>query len=348
MMKRPLLFILAVLLPLSPASARLLAITSQQVEALGIRTAPARPAVTQTTVSVLGRIAPAPDSRIPVSAPFAGAVVQLLRLEGETVQKDDPLAVIVSADMHAAMARLKGQEAHYRSAKAAADRARALVSEGIAPASRAEEAHAEAAAAAAELAASRAVMSRAGQSAGSDYRLLAPAKGRITSIEASAGDQVAAMQPMLSIDTRTELWVEGTLPASAIGQVAAGDSVMLEGMPAVTGVVTAAGTSIDPRTRAATVRARLNATAPLVSGQTVRLSILRKAQTGSFQVPRVAIVELKSGPVTFVARTGGFEAIAIQVLARGAQDVTIKGPIRPGDRVAISGVSELKAANVQD
>jgi cobalt-zinc-cadmium efflux system membrane fusion protein len=348
MMKRPILVILAALLPWSPASARLIAITPQQVEALGIRTAPVRPAVNQTTVSVLGRIAPAPDSRIPVSAPFAGAVVRLLRLEGETVKKGDPLAVIVSADMHAALARLKGQEARYRSAKAAADRAQALVSEGIAPASRAEEAHAEFAAAAAELAASRHVMSRAGQSAGGDYQLLAPATGRITSIEVSAGDQVAAMQPMLSIDTRTELWVEGTLPAGAIGQVAAGDSVMLESMPAVTGVVTAAGTSIDPRTRAATVRARLNASASLVSGQTVRLSILRKAQTGSFQVPRVAVVELKSGPVTFVARKGGFEPVVIQVLARGALDVTIKGPLSTADKVAISGVSELKAASIQD
>jgi cobalt-zinc-cadmium efflux system membrane fusion protein len=348
MMKRSILFILAALLPWSPASARLIAITPQQVEALGIRTAPVRPAVNQTTVSVLGRIAPAPDSRIPVSAPFAGAVVRLLRLEGETVKKGDPLAVIVSADMHAALAKLKGQEARYRSAKAAADRAQALVSEGIAPASRAEEAHAEFAAAAAELAASRNVMSRAGHSAGGDYQLLAPATGRITSIEVSAGDQIAAMQPMLSIDTRAELWVEGTLPAGAIGQVAAGDSVMLESMPAVTGVVTAAGTSIDPRTRAATVRARLIPSASLVSGQTVRLSILRKAQADSFQVPRVAVVELKSGPVTFVARKGGFEAIAIQVLARGALDMTIKGPLSTADKVAISGVSELKAASIQD
>jgi len=348
MMRHSALFLVAALLPWSPATARPLAITPQQVEALGIRTAPVRPAATQTTVSVLGRIAPAPDSRIPVSAPFAGAVVQLLRLEGESVQKGDPLAVIVSADMHAALAKLKGQEAHYRSAKAAADRAQALVSEGIAPASRAEEANAEASAAAAELAASRNVMSRAGDSTSGGYRLLAPAKGRITSIEVSAGDQVAAMQPMLSIDTRTELWVEGTLPASAIGQVVAGDSVLLEGMPGVTGIVTAAGTSIDPKTRAATVRARLNASTSLVSGQTVRLSILRKAQAGSFQVPRVAIAELKSGPVVFAARKDGFEPVAIQVLARGAQDVTIKGPIKPGDRVAISGVSELKAANIQD
>ncbi len=340
--------ILAVLLPWSCASARPVAVTPQQVERLGIRTAPVRQATTQTTISVLGRVVPAPNSRIPVSAPFAGAVVRLVRLEGEAVRKGDPLAVIVSADMHAAQARLQGQEARYRSTKFAAERARALVSEGIAPASRAEEANAEASAAAADLAASRNVMMRVSRSADGGYQLLAPADGRIASIEVSAGDQVAAMQPLISIDTRQELWVEGALPANAIGRVKAGDAVAVEGMPDLTGVVAAAGTSIDPRTRTAIMRARLKASAPLVSGQTVRLSILRKAQTGSFQVPRGAVAELKSGPVVFVARPGGFEIVAVRVLARGPQDATIQGAIAPRDQVAVSGVSELKAASILD
>jgi len=124
--------------------------------------------------------------------------------------------------------------------------------------------------------------------------------------------------------------------------------VVVEGMPGVTGTVTAAGTSIDPQKRAATVRARLNASAALVSGQTVRLSVQRKAQTGSLQVPRAALVELKSGPVMFVVRPGGFEPVAVRVLARGPQDVTLQGQIGPRDAVAISGVSELKAASSQD
>jgi hypothetical protein len=80
----------------------------------------------------------------------------------------------------------------------------------------------------------------------------------------------------------------------------------------------------------------------------VRLSIQRKAPAGSIQVPRAALVELKSGPVTFVARPGGFEPVAVRVLARGLQDATIQGRIGPRDAVAISGVSELKAASSQD
>ncbi len=342
------LLALAALLPCSGASARLVAVTPQQVERLGIKVAAVRVAGSQTTVSVLGRVTPAPDSRIPVSAPFAGTVKSLVQLEGSSVRKGDTLAVIVSADMHAAHARLQGQEANYRSAKAAADRANALVREGIAPASRAEEANAAAAAAAAELAASRSIMTRASRAEAGSYQLLAPAAGRVARLDVATGDQVAAMQLVALIDTRQEMWVEGALPAGAIGKVAAGDHVVLEGASGAVGEVVAAGSSIDPRTRSAMLRARLAAPAGLVAGQTVRLSITRRADAGNFNVPRAAVVELKNGPVVFAARSGGFEAVPVRVLARGLQDATVSGTLNLRDRVAVKGVSELKAASVRE
>lgn len=336
------------LLPVTSVQAATLGITAQQQRQLGIRTAPVRPAASQTAISVLARVTPAPDSRLPVSAPFAGTLKSLLRLEGESVRKGEPLAAIASADMRSAQARQQGFAARYRSARAAADRAKALVAEGIAPASRAEEANAEAAAAAAELAASGRVMAQVSGSETSGYRLLAPADGRIAGIHVSAGDQVAAMQPIIDIDTRQELWLEGALPASAIGRAAAGDAVVLEDMPAVRGTVVAAGTSIDPKTRSATVRARLVAGAPLVSGQTVRISIRRQARDGSFTVPRSAVVAMKQGPAVFVARPAGFEPVPVQLLSRGAEDATIRGRLSATDRVAVAGVTELKAASVTD
>ena len=228
-MRKLYLLAIAALLPCSGAGARPLTVTPQQVERLGIKLAPVRVAGAQTTVSVLGRVTPAPGSQVPVSAPFAGTVKSLVRLEGSSVQKGDTLAIVISADMSAAHARLQGQEANYRSAKAAADRANALVREGIAPASRAEEANAAASAAAADLASSRSVMTRASRSEEGGYQLLAPAAGRVARLDVSAGDQVSAMQLVALIDTRQEMWVEGALPASAIGRVAAGDHVVLEG-----------------------------------------------------------------------------------------------------------------------
>jgi cobalt-zinc-cadmium efflux system membrane fusion protein len=344
-LRLPLLFVSALLLSSSTLQAAILAISPQQMQRLGIRTATVRAAETQPVASLLGRVTPAPDSRVPVFAPFAGSVRSLIRLEGERVKKGDALAVIASADMRAALGRLQGQEAQYRSARAAAERARLLVREGIAPASRAEEAEAASAAAGAELAAAQTAMARASRSSDGTYRLLAPESGRIASVETGSGAQVAAMQPLMTIDTRAEYWIEGGLPARAVGQVAPGDLVRLDGMPQASGTVMAAGSTIDPRSRTATVRARMTDPAALVSGQTVRLTILRRAAAGALTVPRIAVVELRQGPAVFVARRGGFEAVPVRVMARGPVNATISGKLAAGDRVAIAGLSELKAAS---
>jgi cobalt-zinc-cadmium efflux system membrane fusion protein len=326
-----------------PASAKLLPLSPQQVTRLGIRTAPVRPAVTKSVVSVLGRVTPAPGARMPVTAPFAGTIKSLVRLEGESVKQGDTLAVITSADMY----RLSGQEARYRSARAAATRAKTLVDEGIAPASRAEEANAEAAAAAGELSALRGSAPRAARSGDGEYRLLAPASGRIASIAAAIGEAVAAMQPILSLETGNEIWVEGMLPAAMIGKIAPGDGVSVDGTNA-TGTVAAVGSSIDAKTRSALLRARLAPSARLVTGQTVRLSVTASADAGSFSVPRGAVSELRSGPHVFVARAKGFEAVPVRVLARGAHDATVAGALSPRDAVAVTGVSELKALRGQE
>ncbi|MBN9588058.1 MAG: hypothetical protein BGN85_00035 [Alphaproteobacteria bacterium 64-11] len=331
----------------TPALAQHLPVTPQQIQRLGIRTAPAVPARAKTAVSVLGRVTPAPSARVPVSAPFAGTVKALLRLEGERVKKGEALVAIVSTDMRDSLAKYESAQARYRSAKAAAQRARSLVTEGIAPASRAEEADAAAAAAAAELAALHSTMGRTSRSADGEYSLVAPADGRVAGISVSAGEQVAAMQPVVTLDTGNELWVEAALPASQIGQVAAGDRATVEGR-AVTGTVVAAGSSIDARTRSAVVRVRLDGNARLVPGQTLRLSISTGADSGSFNVPRNAVTEIEGKNIVFVATKGGFDSVSVRVLARGDVLTTVAGRLKAEDAVAVSGVTELKAMELQN
>ena len=338
-------FAASLLLSDAALSAGMISVSPHQSQRLGIRTAPVRPAGTQASVSILGRVTPAPDSRRPVSVPFAGSVISFIRLEGEMVKKGEALAVIASSEMSAGMARLQGLEAQDRMARAAAQRAHALMEEGIAPAARAEEADAEAAMAAAQLSAARIATARARRAEDGGYHLLAPEAGRIASVEAKIGDQLVAMQPLMTIDIREEFWVEGALPAAAVGRVSRGDTVRIENDPDAFGEVVAAGASIDPQTRSATLRARLTAPGGLVSGQTVRLTVERRAAPGSFNVPRAAVVELDKGPAVFIARSGGFEAVPVRVLARGPAEATVSGALRAQDHVAIAGMTELKAAH---
>ena len=328
------------------AFAQHISVTPQQMRNLAIRMAPANLAQARSVVSVLGRVVPAPGAHIPVTAPFAGTVKVLRRLEGELVKKGQPLVVIASTDMRVSLGKYEGAQAQYRSTKAAAERAQALVSEGIAPASRAEEANAVAASAAAELAALRSAMGRVSAAGDGDYSLIAPVDGRIAGVSVSTGDQVAAMQPVLTLNTDDELWVEAGLPANQVGQVMVGDRAIVEGSN-VTGMVVAAGSSIDPKTRSATVRIRLNSGGRFVPGQTLRLSIASGAGQGNFTVPRSAVVELGGRPVVFVARKGGFDAVPVRVMARGADLATVTGTLAPQDMVAITGVTELKAMGLQ-
>lgn len=331
----------------TPMMAAPLMVSAQQAQRLGIRTVSIEPARSQTMVSVLGRVTPAPAARVPVSAPFSGTVRALLRLEGARVRKGEALIAIVSTDMQDAQARYEGAQARYRTAKAAADRANALVKEGIAPASRAEDANAQASAAAADLSALRSTMSRAAHGRDGEYNLVAPADGRIAGISVSAGEQVNATQPLLTLDTGDELWVEAALPASETGRVAAGDRAQVEGGTAA-GTVVAAGSAIDPKTRSAMVRVRLDGVAALVPGQTLRLSITSGAQHGAFTVPRAAVTEKDGHALVFVAGKGGFGARPVRLLARGASLATIAGDLKAGERVAVSGVSELKAMSLQE
>ncbi|MCP5410545.1 MAG: efflux RND transporter periplasmic adaptor subunit [Alphaproteobacteria bacterium] len=342
--------LLSVLLLTAPAMGAVLPVNGEQIRNLGIRTAPATPAKTSTAVSVLGRVSPAPNARVPVAAPFAGTVKALIALEGAMVKKGEPMIAITSADMRDALGKYESAQAHYRTARAAADRASALVKEGIAPASRAEAADADAAAAAAELAALRSTMGRAVRDGAGEYSLVAPADGRIAGISVSAGDQVSATQPVLVLDTGDELWVEAALPASQIGLVAAGDRAQGEDMK-ITGTVVAAGSSIDPKTRSAVVRIRLDKAGGanrLVVGQTLRLSISAAAGRGSFNVPRSAVTHLNGSDVVFAARKGGFEPVPVRVQAQGPAMTTISGALSPREAVAISGVSELKALGLRD
>lgn len=331
------------------AGAQTLSITPQQVERLGIRTAPVSQAEEQTVTSILGTVTPAVNARLQVSAPFAGTVAAYHALEGETVEAGDTLAVIASRDLRESLADLQGLDAEFRAAKAAADRARQLVEEGIASRARAEEAIAREQQAEAALAAMQEIVSRADvlDGAKGEYRLLAPAEGRIAGIALSPGAHVEEMAPVLTLDTGDALWIEARLPAAMVGKISAGDAVVVEGQ-GVRGEVVAVGATIDPMTRSAVLRAAIPADAPLVAGQTVRISVLQSAPSGAFNLSRNAVVQLGDSVVVFLARDGGFEPVPVTVLARGASVATITGPIDASSIVAVSGLSELKTLALQD
>ena len=154
-------------------------------------------------------------------------------------------------------------------------------------------------------------------------------KTAVESVQTITADQTVVPAPSVDHVVTTE-------PKNGVGRWASLQSVV------------AVGSSIDPRTRSAMVRVRLDGAPTLVPGQILRLSIAATADRGSFNVPRAAVTELKGKTVVFVASRGGFDPVPVRVLARGAELTTVAGPLKAENHVAIVGVTELKAMGLQN
>ena len=348
----PVLSLAAILcaLPLATSmAAGPIAVTAEQIERLGIQTAAAEVAKEQTITSVLGRITPALNARVLMTAPYAGTVVRIDGLEGKDVKPGETIASIASRSYIEARSAVEQNKAEYAAAKAAADRTRQLVKEGIAAESRAEEAEAKAAQLKAALSASRNALDRVSPDPGQpgQYRIVAPSGGTIASLQISPGQMVDEMAPVGALDTSNQLWIEVRLPAAYVGKVSEGNEVEIE-QSGIRGKVIAVGNSIDTHLRSAMLRASIPAESGLVVGQTVRISILEPALDGALNLPRNAVVALGDGSAVFVARGEGFEAVPVKVLAQGAEETTVQGAVQPGMKVAISGLSELKVLAEQE
>jgi cobalt-zinc-cadmium efflux system membrane fusion protein len=324
-------------------------VTPEQIERLGIQTGVVEAAKEQTITSVLGRVTPALNARMLVTAPYAGTVVRVDGLEGQHVKAGEALASIASRSYLEARSEMAQQKAEYDAAKAAADRTRQLVKEGIAAEARAEEAEAKATQLDAAVKGNREALSRVSGVTGKpgEYRIVAPSDGTIASVQIAPGQMVEEMSPVAGLDTSKQLWIEVRLPASYVGRVKEGNEIEIESS-GVRGNVVAVGNSIDTHLRSAMLRATIPADSGLVVGETVRISILEPAAADALNLPRNAVVQLGDGSAVFVAKENSFEPVPVTVLAQGANETTVRGAIAPGTKIAVSGLTELKVLAEQN
>lgn len=334
---------LALALPQAAAGASTaVPVTAAQARNMGLRTATATRATEAPLVTLPGVAAPPLNGRVVVSAPFAGTVVQVDVLEGQAVKAGQRLATVFSHDALRVSSELVAARAEAGRADAAAKRARILANEGIIAGARAEEAEARAAQARAMASENSRLLSSAGGATGKagEYALRAPISGRISQLNLQPGGGVEAMAPAVVVDRDDRLWVEARLPAALIGKVKVGAGVDVGG---VRGRVVAAGTSIDPRTRSAVLRAELPAGTGLAPGRAVQITVMGPAPAGSVQAPRSSLTRIDGRDAVFVRAADGYrpQFVTVQGLSRTSAVVT---GLAAGAVVASAGVSQLKAA----
>lgn len=299
-------------------------------------------AVTQAPVATLPATAAPPlNGRVVAAAPFAGVVVRVEVLEGQTVRPGQPLAVIYSQDALRVSSELAQARAEAAAAASAARRTRQLAQEGIIAGARAEEAQARAAQAQAMVNERHRLLANAGGGASQgEYVLRSPIGGRVSQLNLQPGGGLEAMSPAAVIDRDDRLWVEARLPADLIGKVRIGSPVEIDGRP---GKVIAAGSAIDPRTRSAVLRAELSGGSGLAPGRSTTITLMGPVPTGAVAVPRGSLVRVEGRDAVFVKTLNGYRVQSVQVHGVSARTAAITG-VKPGGLVASAGVSQLKSA----
>lgn len=334
--------VVALLAGIAPAAAGDIAISEAQIDGLEIKLQEVRPATDEAIALLPGTIIPPMNSRVAVPAPFAGTVVSVDVLPGETVAQGRPLMTIASRELLETLSQLRQAQANLDAASAVAERYRTLADKSIASPTRAAETEAQREALRAVVEEHKRLISMGNIKTNADgsYTLVAQKAGRIVEANVEPGDNIAAMTPAVVLDTSDELWVEAQIPASLIGKVRPGDTIRVS--EDVIGKVISVGHSLDPKTRSAKLIGSIPGSSGLVVGQMVTLSIHREATAAGFDVPSQAVVWLAGSPSVFVRTADGFKVQPVTLKGKTLHGATIEAPIAPGEKVATSGLAQLE------
>ncbi len=319
-----------------------LRVEARQAAQLGIRLAPAVAASEAPLAIVPALIQPPANARVAVAATFPGVVMRTLVVEGDTVRRGQPLAVISSREVLMMGADLTRANARLGVARSNAARLSQLSREGIIAGARADEASAIAVETSADVSEKARILHMVnGHGASGSYTLTAPIAGRITTARIQTGNSVDGTSAPYVIDAANRYEVLGQLPERLVGLVRPGMLVRID--PNIQGRVTAVGSTIDPATRSASVKAEIAAGPGIVAGRATNLLISGPAPAGAVGVPAAAVATMNGRTVVFVATKGGFAVRDVKSGgANGSQAILLSG-VKPGEQVVIAGTSALKA-----
>lgn len=327
-----------------------IALSEDQIARLGISLATAAPADVVPLASLPAMIVPPPNARVAVAATFAGVVTRTLVIEGEAVRRGQPLAIIASRDVLMMGADLARARARLGFAQANAGRLGQLSREGVIAGSRADEAHAVLREAQVDVSEKGRILARANALGGAGtYTLIAPISGRVTTASLQAGSPVDGTSAPYVIDAADRYEVEAQLPERLIGSVKPGMAIRLG--ESISGTVTSVGATLDPMTRSSMLKATIaGGTTPgqgaMAAGRATTIVVFAPAPAGAVVVPVAAVTTTNGGDVVFVRTSAGFASRSIVRGGSSSGSAVILSGLARGDRVAISGTSELKSLAV--
>ncbi|HEU4776404.1 MAG TPA: efflux RND transporter periplasmic adaptor subunit [Telluria sp.] len=330
-------------------------VSEQQLRSLGIEVTALRRDAEAVTLSLPAQVSLPTGAEQIVSAPLAGMAVQLFVQPNDAVKPGDPLMRIASPELGTLQLQLMQAASRHGLARSAARREQALFDEGIIARRRVEEASGALAEADAVLRQAKAALRLGGMSPASIARVAAGGKPEegitlhasraaiVTAIEVRAGQRVEPATALMHLAQAGRYTLEIQAPAADIGAWKIGSRLQLQGRRG-----TARVTSISPVVNSANqtvmIRADLAAGVDARAGEVLTVQLPLPADADTFDLPLSALVRDGKATFVFARSVNGFEAREVSVLQNAGQRVRIKGQLKAGDKVAVSGVVALKGS----
>jgi len=129
------------------------------------------------------------------------------------------------------------------------------------------------------------------------------------------------------------------------GQVRPGMSISVSGpgvLEGATGTILSVSGSLDPATRSVLAKARVDGAPALVAGKSVMATINGTGTASGTSIPATALTKIDGKDHVFVRTGKRFVKRAVEVAGSSDGRVFVASGLKPGEQVAISGLSELK------
>ncbi len=333
-------------------------VAAAQLQTLGIETQPLQPGSAQIRADFPAQVVVPPTAEQVVSSPVAGMVAQLLVQPGQPVAAGTPRRRLASPEFGQQPQQLLQASSRAPLARQTAQREQALFKEGIIPQRRVQEAQAALKENEAALQQARAALRLSGVPAASVERILASGAPQdsltlsaernaiVTALSVKPGQRVDGMTALLSLAQTDVLWLDIQLP---IGERATwtADSrlnVAVDGQEIPARILSISPT-VAASSQTVTLRAALEGKAErLRPGEFVSAALPLPASADSWDVPLAAVAHDGGQAYLFVRDAEGFAVRAVQVVASAGQLVRVRGALKAGEQIAVSGVVALKGA----
>lgn len=356
-MKATHLFLLTALCFSPPSfAADELLVSANQKQTLGIVTAPLPPKQQGELAGMPAQVVIPGNQLFTVSTPLSAMVEQTLVGVGDSVKKGQVLATLQSPALAEAQRGLLQASTQSQLAKENLARDEKLWQDGIISESRyraTQSQYREASAALAErkqmlklsgMSDSAIALLQSGNNLNSLLSVTAPIDGVILEKTASSGQRLDAAVPLFKVARLDPLALEIQAPLSSTHGLKIGAAVSVPAYGA-SGKLTAIGRSLSGGNQTILLRALINKGAELLRpGQYLEASIDTSTDSSSqWSVPNSALVRIEGKAIVFVETAKGFRHESVTLLHEGATNSLISGKFIGTEKIAVQGVSALKA-----